>query len=133
MKKTKYPNIEPHQFKPGESGNPHGRPPLNPIQKALRELTIKTYRDVIEAVLVGNIDQLKVFITDPKSPAIKVGVATALLKAIKAGDYTVIERITERIVGKIPDVVKLESRNTHINKIDPVKLKAALDQLEEDV
>lgn len=125
-----------HQFKPGQSGNPKGRLPLNPIQKALRELTIKSYREVIEQVCTGNIDNLRAMIENPKTSALQVGVAKAFVKAINDGDYGVIERIAERIVGKIPDELNVNSKNMNANlnaSIDPVKLKAALAKLESGV
>lgn len=135
-KKGLPPKAEPYKFKPGQSGNPKGRPPLSPIQRALKNLTIESYREVIEAVCTGNIDNLKAMVEDPKTSALQVGVARAFMKAIQAGDYTVIERIAERIVGKIPDELKVTSQNVNANlnaTIDKQKLKAALEQLEKDV
>lgn len=127
---------EPYKFKPGVSGNPKGRPPLNPIQRALKNLTIASYREVIEAVCTGNLDNLKDMMENPKTSALQVGVARAFMKAIQAGDYSVIERIAERIVGKIPDELNVTSTNRNANlnaNIDQEKLKAALAQLEKDV
>lgn len=137
MPKSKLtPAMKAKQFKPGQSGNPKGRPPLSPIQRALKNLTIESYREVIEAVCTGNIDNLKQMVEDPKTSALQVGVARAFMKAIQAGDYAVIERIAERIVGKIPDELKVSSSNINANlnaTIDKQKLKAALEQLEKDV
>lgn len=127
---------EPYMFKKGKSGNPEGARAHNPITKALKNLTIETYREVIEAVCTGNVANLKRMVEDPRTPALQVGVATAFMKAIKSGDYAVIERIAERIVGKIPDELKVTSQNVNANlnaSIDKQKLKAALEQLEKDV
>lgn len=127
---------EKYQFKPGKSGNPEGARKHNPITRALKNLTIETYREVIEAVCSGNLDALKDMIRDPKTSALQVGVATAFVKAIKSGDYGVIERIAERIVGKIPDELNVNSKNLNANlnaAIDPEKVKAALAKLESDV
>lgn len=135
-KKPVPPQLLRNKFKPGQSGNPKGRPPLNPIQRALKNLTVETYRDVIQAVCTGNLDNLKAMVDDPKISALQVGVARAFLKAMQAGDYAVIERIAERIVGKIPDELKVSSTNVNANlnaSIDKEKLKAALEQLESDV
>jgi len=128
--------LKPYHFKPGQSGNPEGARKHNPIRKALANLTVDTYRKVIEAVLTGNMDNLKDIITDPNTPAIQVGVARAFVKAIEAGDYGVIERIAERIVGKIPDELNVRSVNQNANmnaQVDPEKLKAALAQLKDSV
>lgn len=127
-----------HLFKKGQTGNPNGRPTLNPAQKALRSLTIDTYREVVELVLTGNLAQLKAMAEHPETPAIQVGIAVSFMKAIKSGDYTIIERIAERIIGKIPDVVNVNS-NANVNMvakvttIDQAALKAALDKLKQDV
>jgi hypothetical protein len=126
---------EPYKFKPGVSGNPKGRPPLNPIQRALKNLTIQTYRDVIEEVCTGNLDNLKAIADNPKSSALQAGIAIAFAKALKAGDYATIERIAERIVGKIPDELNINSKNLNANlnaPIDEKKLKAVLEKLESD-
>lgn len=134
-KRTLPPKAEPYKFKPGQSGNPKGRPPLNPIQRALKNLTVETYRDVIQAVCTGNLDNLKAMVEDPSISALQVGVARAFLKAMQAGDYAVIERIAERIVGKIPDELKVSSSNVNANlnaTIDKEKLKAALEHLEQE-
>lgn len=128
--------LDKHVFKKGQSGNPEGGRAHNPAIKALGKLTLETYREVIELVLKGKLTDLKKMIEDPNTPAIQVGVATAFLKAIKNGDYNVIEQIASRIVGKIPDEINLNSRNVNANlnaTIDKVKLKAAYEELEKDV
>lgn len=124
------------RFKKGKSGNPDGGRTHNPAVRALKKLTLETYREVIELVLTGNLSDLKRMAEHPSTPAIQVGVATAFMKAIKNGDYAVIERIAERIVGKIPDELKVSSSNVNANlnaTIDKEKLKAALEQLEREV
>lgn len=122
------------QFKKGQSGNPAGGRLHNPVTKALKNLTIETYREVIQLVLTGNVAAIKAMVEHPSTPAIQVGIATAFMKAIKNGDYAVIERIAERIVGKIPDELKVTSNNTNlVGTIDPTKLKAALAKLDEEV
>lgn len=122
-------------FKKGQSGNPRGGQMHNPAVKALKKLTIETYREVIELVLTGNLTDLKAMAENPATPALQVGIAAAFMKAIKSGDYTVIERIAERIVGKIPDVVNVNSTNTNtnLNSIDKATLRQALAELEDDV
>lgn len=115
------------QFKPGKSGNPSGRPALNPIFKALKNLTVQSYREVIEKVCTGNIDALRIMAEDSKTSALQLGVVKSMIKAIMSGDYATIDRIAERVVGKIPDELNVNSTNTNLNSepIDPIKLKEA--------
>lgn len=131
----KLPPVE-TRFKKGQSGNPEGSRAHNPAVKALKNLTIESYRECVEMVCTGNLSELKAMAENPKTSALQVGIATAFMKAIKSGDYTVIERIAERIIGKIPDELKVTSQNVNANlntSIDKTKLKAAMKALEEDV
>lgn len=126
-----------YQFKPGVSGNPEGariRKP-DPIGKALKNLTIESFRKVVEAVCTGNIDNLKAMVADPNNSALQVGVARAFLKALKNGDYGTIERIAERIIGKIPDELNVNSHvNANLNvEIKKEKVRAIIAELESEV
>lgn len=132
------PEMKARQFKKGQTGNPNGRPPLNPAMKALRKITLDSYREVIELVMTGNMAELKAIVEDPNSTALQVGVARAFFNAIKKGDYAIIERIAERIVGKIPDELNIKSDNNNktavtISMFDREKLKAEMAKLEADV
>jgi hypothetical protein len=127
---------EKYQFKKGVSGNPLGGKKHNPIKKALSKLTVQTYREVIEMVLTGNLASLDEMIDNPKTAAIQVGVARAFRNAMNTGNYEVIERIAERIVGKIPDELKVSSQNLNANlnaNLNEEILKAALAKLESEV
>ncbi len=133
-KTTKH--LKQHQFKPGQSGNPLGGKIHNPIKKALKNLTVKSYRRIIKAVCTGNLDNLEDIVKDPRSSALQVGIARALANAIKAGDYETIDKIAERIVGKIPDEVNVNSKNLNFNangEIDKTKMKAALARFKSNI
>ncbi len=121
------------QFKKGQVANPLGGRSHNPINKALRNLTVESYREIIELVLTSDVRAIKAIAEDPKSTGLQVGIAVAFMKAIKNGDYAVIERIAERIVGKIPDVIKVDS-NVHakVSVIDKTALAKALLELEQE-
>lgn len=132
----RYAHLKEHRFKAGNKSNPLGAKAHNKAVLAARRLTVDTYREVIELVLQGNLADLKEMAENPNTPALQVGVAVAFMKAIKTGDYNVIERIAERIVGKIPDQLNVTSNNNstlHVGMIDQTKLKAALIALEHNV
>jgi hypothetical protein len=129
-------HLKPHQFKPGQSGNPKGRTPLSEKARELRKLTIESYRKVIELVMEGNLLELKALAEDPETSALQVGIATSVMKAIQAGDYIIIERIAERIIGKIPEVLQIDPTsnvNVKISVIDKDMLKKANEELEKSV
>lgn len=127
-------HLKPHQFKKGApSANPRGRIPNAAIQ-ALRKVTLESYREAIEIVMTGNLKELKEIVENPTSTALQVGIATSFLTAIKKGDYHIIEAIAQRIIGKIPETLNVNSNvNATIGIFDQVALKAAIAKLESDV
>jgi hypothetical protein len=138
-KKELPPELKRNIWKPGQSGNPKGRPP-NIIPNALRELTLKSYRDIIQTVVSGNKDALLAIIADESKSVLEIGIARAYFNAMRDGDVETIERLTARIVGKIPDELNVnavtENKNLNINangNIDPTLLKSALAKLNEEV
>lgn len=90
-------------IKKGQVLNPRGAQAHNPAMRALKKLTIDTYREVIEIAMTGNIARLTELIDDPKTSAVQVGVARCFRKAVTEGDWNLIEQIAARIVGKLPD------------------------------
>lgn len=134
-KTTKH--LKPYQFKKGApSANPLGGKLHNPIAKDFKKLTLESYREVIEIALSGNIEALKELISNPKTSVVQVGVGTALLKAIKDGDPSVLERFCERIVGKIPDVLQVTSHATgeqSVTHFNGELIKDAIKKIREDV
>lgn len=129
-------HLKKHQFKKGTTGNPQGARLHNPAIKALTKLTVETYREVIEIVMKGTLKDLKAMAEHPQTSALQVGIAASFIKAIQAGDYNVIERIAERIIGKIPDELNVNSTsntNLKVGALDREKLRAAMKQLATDV
>lgn len=88
-------NLRP--FQKGNNANPLGAAAHNPIRKITHEI----FKDIVELALTSNIEALQAIVKDPKTPSIKVGVATSLVTAIKRGDWQTLERIIERLVGKV--------------------------------
>lgn len=135
MKRKVPKNLEPHRFKPGQSGNPKGRP-RNPVLNVLRKATKQQFRRIIRAVVKGNVDYLEMLATSKTHSVLEVAIAASLIKAIQRGDYGTIEHILQRIVGKIPDELVVRSRNVNANlnsNIEHAKVKAALEEIEKEI
>lgn len=96
-------------FLPGQSGNPKGRPPDSPEIKALKKLTKGELAVLLNKVLQSKPEDLKTF----KGTVLELWLAAGATKAIQTGDYSRLEFLINRLIGKVPD--KLE-----VSEIDSV-------------
>ena len=79
-------NIVKHQFKPGQSGNPKGRPKGSGVT------------DQLKALLAKEVD----------GQPIAEAIAKVIMKRALKGDYKFVKEILDRVEGKVTDNVKLE-------------------------
>lgn len=134
-KTTKHLRDAGYQFKPGQSGNPEGGRAHNPIKKAMKKLTQKSFKKIVVAVCTGNLDELRRIAQNPNTPALQVGVANALMRAIREGDFDKLRGIITDVVGKVPEKLEIsattKSLNAHVNvTLDPELMRRALLELE---
>lgn len=123
-------------WKPGQSGNPEGGRAHNPALRALRNFTNETFREVLEKVLAGSPGDLRAMITSKDSTNLEILVARAFADATKNGSFALVERIAERLLGKVPDTVNVNNRTdirAAVASMDRAELKKLLAELEEDV
>lgn len=89
--KNKFPpgNKVGNRFKPGESGNPKGRPKLTKLSIALREKLAEANPDAPEQTIAEQI-------------------ADALIKEAKSGDVSAIREIGDRTEGKPKQAIDVD-------------------------
>lgn len=94
------PNEHINQFKPGESGNPNGRP--RKFVSLLKEQGYKLseINDTLMALLSMDINELKEVFENPKATVLEKAVAGAIRKSIEKGSLYNIETIITRAMGK---------------------------------
>lgn len=129
-------HLKPHQFKKGQVANPNGAGAHNPILRAIKKITQETYADILMVTMTGTGQDLEDIIKNPASSNFHKLVAKAFRTAIRDGDYSLAERFAERIIGKMPDNINVNSQNLNANlnsKVDPVLLRKALKKLDSDV
>ena len=83
----------PHSFKPGECGNPNGRPKRTKLSDAL-------------------IEKLAAMMPDAPEETIAEGVARVLIEKALSGDVQAIREIGDRTEGKPPRKIELDARLT---------------------
>lgn len=129
---------EPFRFKPGQSGNPEGARRHNPVLRAIRRITQESYAEVVELIMTGTVDELKEVLTDPKATAVQKLLARAFLEATEKGQMGTLERLLERLIGKVPDNINLVSKTIRplsekLTEADKGEVKKLLSEIEEDV
>lgn len=131
-KKTKrsiHPNLRKAGFKPGQSGNPGGRPKVSPMIKAFRETTeeefIKAlhmygsyFDDEIEEYLASNIGQTERFMAQ-------------FIRDAALGKEKPRELLIERIFGKLKEQVDFTVRLKSVSDAELIEItKEAIKVLE---
>ena len=91
------------QFKPGQSGNKGGRPK--------GQLTADQVSACIGRLASLSYTELKAHSENKSKPTIEVIVATILVKAADTGDYSRLESLLARSIGKVKDVSEVHQHN----------------------
>jgi len=97
-------NSEKHWlFKPGQSGNPGGRPPITTEERMMRENFQKAF------AMLGNksISEIQEIAKDPNQPAPYAIAAKALDWAFRKGNPGMYREIFDRTIGKVPQPLQL--------------------------
>lgn len=138
------PQLKQYQFKPGQSGNPSGKPVMPPEMRVkarvLRELTQKSFMECVELVCAGNLAALEAMAKDENVSALQVGVAASMARALREGDYDTITKIVQTVTGKPPERLIIDSNNRNLNAtvevpgpIDPEVIRSEILKLEGEV
>ena len=96
-------------WKKGDVPNPRGGQAHNQFVKGLKKITSEEYADIIDFALQHDITSLRKLAKDPLTSAIKMGVAKALIKAIDDSNWSILNSIVERLVGKPVQEIKLQA------------------------
>lgn len=94
---------KPWLFKPGQSGNPGGRPAISQEERSMRENFQKAF------AMLGNktIGEIEEIAKDPNQPAPYAIAAKALSWAFKKGNPAMYREIFDRTIGKVTQQIDL--------------------------
>ena len=115
-------NIEPYKFKPGQCGNPKGRPKnrvpgllakVMPKSKAKKfaGLTNEEVDSWEVALLTMQLDEITNLAKEPEAPVYVRGLAMAILTDTKKGETKTIDKLREHVFGKTKQTVELTGAN----------------------
>jgi hypothetical protein len=91
-------------FKPGQSGNPNGRPPLVPEIKGMRQLNKLELERILNRCAFLTVPEIKALIKSKDTPIFENIVAKILLKAFEYGDQWRTEFVLQRLIGRVRDI-----------------------------
>lgn len=106
MAKKPTPPVE-KRFKPGQSGNPGGRPKLPDDIKEARKLNQHELERIINKYLAMSRDQVKESISSPTTPMMELMVASIVAQAAQKGDHQRLDFVLNRLVGKVKDQIEV--------------------------
>lgn len=140
-------NIIPHQFKPGQSGNPKGRPPnrvpeqlvkiMGKVQaKKFYKLSAVEITEWEAALLTMNANQLKLLAQWDEANAYPKGLAISILTDMKNGNTKTLDKLRERVIGRPTQRMEITGRDgadfMPARVLTKKEAKELLDGLEEE-
>jgi poly-beta-hydroxyalkanoate depolymerase len=98
-------------FKPGQSGNPNGRP--RKYVSLLKEQGYKLaeINDTIQAMMSMDLDELKTVWDNPKSTILEKTIAAAMRKSLEKGSLYSLETLLTRVYGKPKEQMDIQTDN----------------------
>ncbi len=103
--KGDHPNQIESQFKPGQIGNPEGRPPEAALE--LRNYTKKEVQEVFAKIMRMKGDEVMRVRDSQDSTILESAVASVLLRARAKGDHRGLDILIDRVIGKVPQKTEL--------------------------
>lgn len=95
-----------HQFRPGQSGNPSGRPKLPEDLKKARRLNQIAVGRIINEYMNLSITELKFELEDESTSALEAMIGKIIIEAHKVGDYSRVNFLFDRMIGKVTEKVE---------------------------
>lgn len=95
-------------WKPGESGNPAGRPKKFTTLLKEQGYKMQEINDTISAMLTMNIEELKQIFEDENATILEKTIANALVRGLKKGSLYQIETLLSRTYGKPREQIGIE-------------------------
>lgn len=96
-------------FKPGQSGNPKGRPKQSPELKAFLKMSKWELMERLAKHIMSDQSQLYKEATNPETSAFDALVAKVLMMGIKDGNHRVMAEILDRFAGKVRQEIHVTS------------------------
>ena len=134
-------NLEAHKFKPGQSGNPRGRP-RNRIMPLVRQVVSKKRLKEVDGFTESEINfmertlltmtqaELQALANEDGTPAYMKGKAIAIVSDMKNGRTATLDQLRDRQYGKAVDRMDIAVRTTGEREMTIEEIDAEIERLE---
>lgn len=92
-------------FKPGQSGNPGGTSKVDRDLMVIRKLSKEKFKDLANILISGTREDLERMLASPGTTALTEMVIKVVLGIAERGDMTSLDRLLDRLIGKVKDEV----------------------------
>ena len=107
------------KWKPGQSGNPAGRPPMSPEMKIAKKLTQAQFAESVNKLMYMSLDKLADTIKDTRNTSVIDGIiARILYKALSESSKAELNYFIERFLGKVPENHNIVAGNMNTALVD---------------
>ena len=110
-----YKDIQP-RWKPGESGNPKGRPKKPVLTMKVEGYKLAEINDTIQMMCSMTAEELKKIWDNPKATILEKTIASALKKSIEKGNLDSMETLLNRVYGKPKEKMDITTAGEKINE-----------------
>lgn len=97
------------RFKPGQSGNPGGRPKLPEDIKKARQLNQVEFERAVNRFLYMTREEMQATLKDPATPMIEIMIGSIMAQGAQKGDQLRLEFVLNRIIGKVQDRIEVKT------------------------
>lgn len=94
-------------FQPGNKLG-KGRPPIPEDVREIRKISADTVKRLISRYVDMTAAELKVAAESDETPMLEKMIASVIAKALDAGDYTRIDFLLNRLIGKVTEKVEVK-------------------------
>jgi len=99
-------------FKPGQSGNPRGRPPLSREARELRALTSDQYIKLVTKFFHMTRSEFEEAQQNPLATKLEIFVMKIIQEGEKRGDQWRLEALLNRVIGPVKKTVEVDANGT---------------------
>lgn len=104
-------------FKPGQSGNPNGRPRKYVSLLKEQGYKVSEINDTIQAMMSMDLEELKSVWDNPKATVLEKTIAAAMRKSLEKGSLYSLETLLTRVYGKPKETIDTNNKTELTGKI----------------